>query len=143
MSDLALHITAHGNCSDLERLRDALLDLNGVSAAVCRDEKPHLVIINFDPDLVAAEKFFEIAQNQGFQSQPLTMSWRQQNMNYEYIDDLAIELQIKHSMLDQVIEQLGIETHCISVPPTDLNIAIAVNSNDAQRLRDYKAANTY
>ena len=61
-------------------------------------------------------------------------------MNYEYIDDLAIELQIKRSVLDQVIEQPGMETQCIAVPPTDLNVAIAIESSDAQRLRSACAA---
>jgi hypothetical protein len=63
-------------------------------------------------------------------------------MNYEYIDGLAIELQIKRSVLDQVIEQPGMETQCIAVPPTDLNVAIAIESSDAQRLRSYNTANT-
>jgi hypothetical protein len=143
MSDLALHITAHSNRSDLENMRDALLELNGVVAAACRDEQPQLVIINYDPDQVSAERIFEVAQNHGFQSRLISMSWRQHNMNYEYIDDLAIELQINRSLLDKVIEQLGIETHCIGVPPSELNVAIAINSSDAQRLRDYTNANIH
>ena len=143
MSDLALHITAHSNRTDLENLRDALLELNGVVTAACRDEQPHLVIINYDPDHVSAERIFEVAQNHGFQSQLISMSWRQHNMNYEYIDDLAIELQINRSVLDEVIEQLDIETHCIGIPPSQTNVAIAINCSDARRLRDYTHTNIH
>ena len=58
-------------------------------------------------------------------------------MNDEYIDDLAIDLHIKRSILDQLIAQPGIDTHCIAASPTDLNVALATDCNDVQRLHGY------
>ena len=60
-----LHIdenTMHVECEDL---RDELLKMNGVMAAACHDEKPHLMVLAHDPNLVESITFVEAARAHG------------------------------------------------------------------------------
>ena len=48
--DITMHIDENTTQVDRERLRDQLLSMNGVMAATYQDEKPHLMVIAYNPD---------------------------------------------------------------------------------------------
>jgi hypothetical protein len=58
-------------------------------------------------------------------------------MEYEYVDDIAQEFELKPGELSRISRMLGIETLQIAVPPSAAKVATAVTLRDAQRLRAY------
>jgi hypothetical protein len=58
-------------------------------------------------------------------------------MEYEYVDDIAQEFELKPGDLSRITRTLGIETLQIAVPPSAAKVAAAVTLRDAQRLRAY------
>ena len=60
--DVMLHIDENLTHENLEIFRDVLLKENGVFAASFHDEKPHLMIIVYDPDVIPSTKFLEMAK---------------------------------------------------------------------------------
>ena len=60
-------------------------------------------------------------------------------MEYEFIANVGAELGIKGPDLQKIIEQLGIKTLQMGVPPTGAKVASAVNHLDAMKLRNYCA----
>jgi hypothetical protein len=69
MSDVTLHINEDTEHEEREKLRDTLLNMEGVMAAAYHDEKPHLIIIEYDPDVVEALRFVEAAESRGLHGQ--------------------------------------------------------------------------
>ena len=69
ISDITVHFNEETNHDQREDLRDTLLDLNGVMAADCHDEKPHLMIIAYDPELVTSQDFLSTMNNNGLHAQ--------------------------------------------------------------------------
>lgn len=69
MSDVTLHINEEIDHDAREKLRDSLLKVDGVIAADVRDEKPHLVVIGYEPEDVDARKFLEVAKSLGLHGQ--------------------------------------------------------------------------
>jgi hypothetical protein len=63
-------------------------------------------------------------------------------MDYEYVEDVAEELNIDSDVLQEVIDQLNIKTLQLAVPPYGAELATAVDHRDAERLRSYIAAKT-
>jgi hypothetical protein len=61
-------------------------------------------------------------------------------MEYEYIDDLAEELRSEVDALRKVIDQLGIKTLQMAVPPSGVKVTTVVYYRDAEWLRAYIAA---
>jgi hypothetical protein len=61
-------------------------------------------------------------------------------MEYAYVDALAEELKIDVDALRKVIDQLGIKTLQMAVPPSGVKISTVVHHRDAERLRAYFAA---
>ena len=61
-------------------------------------------------------------------------------MDYEYLEDVAGELEVDGDGLQQVIDQLGIKTLQLAAPPYGVELSPAVNHQDADRLRSYFAA---
>ena len=64
IADITMHIEENTH-EDIDRLRDELLSMDGVMAASCHDEKPHLMVLVYDPDAVSSSAFIKIAQEQG------------------------------------------------------------------------------
>ena len=67
--DVMLHIDedlSHGN---LEDFRDVLLHENGVYAASFHDEKPHLMIIVYDPDIINSLEFVKLAKQRNIHAE--------------------------------------------------------------------------
>lgn len=65
MADITLHIDENTSHDDREALRDSLLAMSGVMAAAYHDEKPHLMIIEYDPDVINSTAFLQAVSNRG------------------------------------------------------------------------------
>lgn len=61
--DVTLHIDENLSHGNLEDFRDVLLHENGVYAASFHDEKPHLMIVVYDPDVINSKIFVDLAKN--------------------------------------------------------------------------------
>ena len=66
---VTMHIDENTAHEDREALRDALLKLNGVMAAAYHDEKPHLMVVVYDPEHVKAIEFVSVARAQGLHAE--------------------------------------------------------------------------
>lgn len=62
MVDVTLHIDENTTHNDREQLRDKILEKDGVMAAAYHDDKPHLMIIEYDPQVISSNEFEKIAQ---------------------------------------------------------------------------------
>lgn len=65
MVDITLHIDETTSHDDREKLRDKILQQNGVMAAVYHDEKPHLMVVEYDPEAIKSSEFRKIASESG------------------------------------------------------------------------------
>ena len=54
MADVLMHIDENTTHEAREKLRDELLGIEGVLAASYHDEKPHLMVLAYDPDVVSS-----------------------------------------------------------------------------------------
>lgn len=69
MVDVTLHIDETTNHADRESLRDDILHNVGVMAAAYHDDKPHLMVIEYDPDKINSSQFVNIAERKGLHAQ--------------------------------------------------------------------------
>jgi hypothetical protein len=69
MVDVTLHLDENLSHDQREALRDAILVQDGVMAASTHDEKPHLMIVEYDPDTVNSSSFLEIAKAKGIHAE--------------------------------------------------------------------------
>ncbi|NNF96177.1 MAG: ATP-binding protein [Halobacteria archaeon] len=69
MVDVTLHINENISHNDREFFRDSLLNMNGVMAADCRDDKPHLVLIGYNPDTINSINFVKVAKEHSLHAQ--------------------------------------------------------------------------
>jgi hypothetical protein len=69
MADITLHIDEDTSHEDREKLRDKILGTDGVMAAASHDEKPHLMIIEYDPDVINSSAFVKMAQDSGLNAE--------------------------------------------------------------------------
>lgn len=67
--DVTMHIDENTTHDDREQLRDKLLQKDGVAAAVYHDDKPHLMVIEYDPQVIKASEFGQIAQESGLHAE--------------------------------------------------------------------------
>ncbi|MGD8515096.1 MAG: ATP-binding protein [Granulosicoccaceae bacterium] len=65
MADITIHIDENTSHDDREALRDTLLAMDGVMAAAYHDERPHLMIIEYNPDVVDSSAFLQAISNRG------------------------------------------------------------------------------
>lgn len=70
-ADVTLHINENTTHEDREIFRDALLQIDGATSASYHDEKPHLMIIIYDPGLVKSIEFVKVADGRGLHTQLL------------------------------------------------------------------------
>ena len=66
---VTLHIDENTTHDEREGFRDALLALNGVIAAAYHDERPHLMVVVYDPALVKSIEFVKVANNRGLHTE--------------------------------------------------------------------------
>ena len=69
VADITMHIDENTTHEDRERLRAELLRMDGVMAASYHDEKPHLIVMAYDPDVVNSLAFVKTAQEQGLHAE--------------------------------------------------------------------------
>lgn len=65
MADITIHIDENTSHDDREALRNSLLAMDGVMAAAYHDERPHLMIIEYNPDVVDSTAFLQVISNRG------------------------------------------------------------------------------
>ena len=69
MADIMMHIDESTTHEDREKLRDELLRLEGVMAAAYHDDKPHLMVLAYDPVVVNSSAFLKAAQDHGLHAE--------------------------------------------------------------------------
>lgn len=68
-TDVTMHIDEETSHQQREELRNHMLQRNGVMAADYRDETPHLMIIEYDPDVVHSIEFLDVARSSGLHAE--------------------------------------------------------------------------
>jgi hypothetical protein len=66
---VTLHIDENTTHDQRESYRDALLKMKGVMAAAYHDDKPHLMVVIYDPGLVKSIEFVNLASNRGLHAE--------------------------------------------------------------------------
>jgi hypothetical protein len=69
MTDVTMHIDEETSHEQREALRDHLLQRDGVLAAAYRDEKPHLMVIGYDPEIIKSVEFLDIVKSSGMHAE--------------------------------------------------------------------------
>lgn len=73
MVDVMLHIDESTSQLDRENLRDRILLKDGVVAAAYHDDKPHLMVVEYDPDIIKSNEFTKIASESGLHAELIGM----------------------------------------------------------------------
>ena len=73
MLDVTLHIDEDTTHNERENLRDAFFSMKGVMTADCRDERPHLMIVGFDPENITTADLVATVQKQGYHAELIAM----------------------------------------------------------------------
>jgi len=66
---VTLHIDENIKHEEREAFRDTLLNMEGVMAAAYHDEKPHLMVVIYNPGLVKSIEFVNAAKNRGLHAE--------------------------------------------------------------------------
>ena len=66
---VTLHVDEETTHDERESFRDELLNLDGVMAAAYHDDRPHLMVIVYDPALVKSTQFVDIANSRGLHAE--------------------------------------------------------------------------
>lgn len=59
MADVTIHIDEDTDHSARERIQDALRELPGVMAASSHDERPHLMVVEYDPERINSRQLLD------------------------------------------------------------------------------------
>ena len=73
MVDVILHIDEKTTHDERESLRDVLLKKRGVMTADCRDDRPHLMIVGYDPENIKNSDLIAAVQNRGYHAELIAM----------------------------------------------------------------------
>lgn len=73
MLDVTLHIDEKTTHDEREQLRDVFLHKKGVMTADYRDNRPHLMIVAFDPEDVTSIELLETVRNRGYHAEMIAM----------------------------------------------------------------------
>lgn len=73
MLDVILHIDEETTHSERESLRETFLNKSGVMTADCRDDRPHLMIVGFDPEDVSSNELLAMAKGRGYHAELIAM----------------------------------------------------------------------
>lgn len=69
MVDITLHIDEDTTTLDRDEMRGQFLSMNGVMAATFHDKKPHLIVIEYDPETVKSMAFVDLVRNRGMHAE--------------------------------------------------------------------------
>jgi hypothetical protein len=67
--DLTLHIDEEVDHESRERIQDLLREMNGVMVAVSHDNRPHLMMVGYNPDLASSMQILNCVRNNGVHAQ--------------------------------------------------------------------------
>lgn len=73
MLDVTLHIDEETTHHEREDLRDTFLAKNGVMTADYRDNRPHLMIVAYDPENITSIELLATAQNSGYHAELIAL----------------------------------------------------------------------
>ena len=73
MLDVTLHIDEDTSHNEREDLRDIFLSKKGVMTADCRDERPHLMIVGYDPQDVTSMELLATVKSCGYHAELIGM----------------------------------------------------------------------
>ncbi|WP_026142929.1 MULTISPECIES: ATP-binding protein [unclassified Thioalkalivibrio] len=65
MADVTIHIDENTDHAARERIQDTLRGLPGVMAASSHDERPHLMVVEYDPERVSSRKLLDTVTASG------------------------------------------------------------------------------
>ena len=68
-AEVTLHIDEATTHDEREGFRDRLLGREGVIAASRHDERPHLMLIEYDPDIINSREFLTEASSRGLHAE--------------------------------------------------------------------------
>jgi hypothetical protein len=69
LAEVTLHIDEGTTHDERETFRDVLLAMGGVMAAASHDEKPHLMLIEYNPDVINSTEFVNAAKKHGLHAE--------------------------------------------------------------------------
>lgn len=69
MADVVIHISETVSHDRRTQIADAIRDHTGVMGVAHHDEKPHLLLVEYDPDQVHAKDLLQVALDQGVHAQ--------------------------------------------------------------------------
>ncbi|MGD8566838.1 MAG: ATP-binding protein [Gammaproteobacteria bacterium] len=62
VSDVTLHIDEETSEADRKALREQLLQQKGVISATYNNEKSHLIVVEYNPDIVNSTTFLKVVE---------------------------------------------------------------------------------
>ena len=69
LAEVTFHIDEATSHDERERFRDTLLAMDGVIAAAYHDERPHLMLIEYNPDVIHSIEFVNAARDLGLHAE--------------------------------------------------------------------------
>ena len=66
---VTMHIDENTTHDEREAIRDSLMGLDGVMAAVYHDNRPHLMIVVYDPSRSKSIDFVNLVKEKGFHAE--------------------------------------------------------------------------
>ena len=69
LAEVILHIDESTSHDEREKFRDVLLAMDGVMAAGCNDKTPHLMLIEYNPDVINSIEFVNAAKKHGLHAE--------------------------------------------------------------------------
>ena len=69
LAEVTLHIDEDTSHDERESFRDVLLAMDGIMAAAYHDEKPHLMLIEYNPDVIHSIEFVNAANKHGLHAE--------------------------------------------------------------------------
>jgi hypothetical protein len=69
LAEVTFHIDEGTSHEEREKFRDVLLSMGGVMAASYHDEKPHLMLIEYNPDVINSIEFVNAAKKHGLHAE--------------------------------------------------------------------------
>ena len=73
MADVAIHIDEAVAAEQREGLQDKLRSLDGVMAAASQDDTPHLMLVEYDPNLIDSRKILDAVTDSGVHAELIGM----------------------------------------------------------------------
>jgi hypothetical protein len=68
MAEVTLHIDEETTHDQRENFRNRLLGKDGIIPATCHDERPHVKLIEYDPEIINSREFLTEASKGAYMS---------------------------------------------------------------------------